>query len=101
MSPREKYNSIAKEMGVTEDKNVPAIAQLSFAREQANQMKLLVNRFLFDITIAKTKVEKSKDRDTKSAAENKVREYEAQLAQTLDGLTVANELVKELEKEVE
>ena len=101
MSALETYNKIAKDMGVTDELNVSPIAKLSFARAQAQEMQTLINRFLFDITIAKTKLSNAKDRDTKAAAENKVREYETQLAQIMDGLVIAMDLVQGLEAQVQ
>lgn len=100
MNALETYNAIAEELGITDDFNTPPVARLSFAREQANQMKILVNRYLFDLTMTKTRMEQAKDDDSKAAFRNKVSEYEQQLRQTRDGLKIATELVKELESVV-
>lgn len=100
MNAFETYNNIAEEFGITEDLTVKPVAKLRFAREQAEQMKIIVNRFLFDITMTQSRMEQAQDEDSKAAFEGKLREYGQQLRQTRDGLKVALELVKELESVV-
>lgn len=99
-TPLEIYKSVAKEFGVTNDKNVLAEAKLSFAREQSIQMKQIVNRLIFDITQSKVLEDSAKDDNTRSAYEGKRRSYENDLRQTVASLSTTLELVKELEDEV-
>lgn len=91
------YNKIAKEQGITEDLNVSDIAKLSFVREQANQMKQIVNRLVFDLTMTQARLDEAKDENTIAAYKQKINQYEGDLRQTRDGLKSANELVKDLE----
>lgn len=98
MTTLERYNQIADKHKITEELNVPAIARLGFAREQANQMKQIVNRLVFDLTMTNVRMDEAKDEDTKAAYLNKISEYERDLRQTRDGLVSANELVSELEE---
>lgn len=100
MTTLERYNKIAERLGITDDLNVSPIARLGFAREQANQMKMICNRLVFDLTMTNVRMDEAKDEDTKAAYLNKISEYERDLRQTRDGLKSANELVKELEKVV-
>lgn len=97
MTTLEQYNQIAEKHKITEELNVPLVARLGFAREQSNQMKQIVNRLVFDLTMTYVRMEAAKDEDTKAAYLNKISEYERDLRQTRDGLVSANELVSELE----
>jgi len=97
MTTLERYNQIADKHKITEELNVPPVARLGFVREQANQMKQIVNRLVFDLTMTAVRMDEAKDEDTKAAYLNKVSEYERDLRQTRDGLVSANELVSELE----
>ena len=97
MTTLEQYNQIADRHKITEELNVPLVARLGFAREQSNQMKQIVNRLVFDLTMTYVRMEAAKDEDTKAAYLNKISEYERDLRQTRDGLVSANELVGELE----
>jgi len=98
MTTLERYNQVAEKHKITDELNVPPVARLGFAREQSNQMKMIVNRLVFDVTMTSARLEAAKDDDTKAALQQKVSEYEGQLRQTRDGLVVANELVSQLEE---
>lgn len=98
MSALQTYLAVAEEFGITDELNQTIPGRLGFAREQSNQMKSIINRLLFDITMAKVKVEEAKDEDTKQAYSAKINEYAGQLRQTRDGLKTTNELVADLEK---
>lgn len=100
MTTLEQYNKVAEKNKITDDLNVNQIQKLAFAREQATQMKMIVNRLVFDLTMTNSRLEAAKDEDTKAALAAKISEYEGQLRQTRDGLVVANELVKNLEEVV-
>lgn len=99
-TPLKIYKSVAKEFGVTDDKNVAPEARLGFAREQSIQMKQIVNRLVFDITQSKVLEDNAKDDNTRSAYEGKRRQYENDLRQTVASLSTTLELVKELQDEV-
>jgi hypothetical protein len=99
-SPLETYNKVATDLNISDDLNIPVVARLGFAREQASQMKQIVNRLVFDLTMTKLRQAEAKDEDTVAAYGNKVAEYERDLRQTRDGLISANTLVKELEEVV-
>lgn len=100
MNPLERYIKLSEENGIGEETNVSPIGQLGFAREQSNQMKQIINRLLFDLTMAYTKLDGAKDLETKAALKQKIGEYERDLRQTRDALVVANSLVEELESTV-
>lgn len=100
MNAFEQYNKEAEEFGITEELNVKPLKQLAFAREQSEQMKQIVNRLLFDLTMTKVRMAGTKDEDSKAAYNAKVTEYSQQLRQTRDGLKTALQLVKELESVV-
>lgn len=99
-SPLQTYKEVAKQFGATGELNAAPIAQLAFAREQADQMQHIVNRLVFDITQSKLHEANAKDENTASAYEGKRRQYEGDLRQTVASLKLTQELVKELEKEV-
>jgi len=98
MTTLERYNQIAKELEITEEMNVPAVARLSFAREQSTQMKSIVNRLLFDLTMAYAAMENAKDENTQAAYKDNISKHERELRQTRDGLKLTNELVGLLEE---
>ena len=100
-SPLSVYKEVSKEFGVTDDKNVAQVGKLSFAREQAEQMKHIVNRLVYDIVTTRIHIEDAKDDTTKHALKSKCSQYENDLRQTVGALDVANKLVKELESEVQ
>ena len=97
MTTLERYNETAKELGITEDMNVPVVARLGFAREQATQMKSIVNRSLFDLTMAYSAMENAKDENTVAAYKDNISKHERELRQTRDALALTNALVAELE----
>lgn len=100
MTTLEKYNQIAEELGITDELNVQPVARLGFAREQATQMKAIVNRLLFDLTMAYAAMEKAKDENTVAAYKDNISKHERELRQTRDGLLLTNELVSLLEETV-
>lgn len=100
MNALEIYNETAENLGITDELNTRPVARLSFAREQSEQMKMLVNRLLFDLTMTKSRMNLAQDDDSRAAYAQKVSEYERDLRQTREGLKVALELVKELESVV-
>jgi hypothetical protein len=98
MTTLDRYNKLADELGITEEMNVPPVARLGFAREQATQMKSIVNRLLFDLTMAYAAMEKAKDENTVAAYKDNISKHERELRQTRDGLVLTNELVTLLEE---
>lgn len=99
-SPLTIYNETAKEFGITADKNVNIRQKVAFAEEQAAQMRQIANRLLFDIATTKFHLEEAKDRATKNAYQQKANQYENDLSQTSDSLTVVLQLVEELNNEL-
>lgn len=93
------YKKAAKDFGVTDEMNVPLVERLSFARVQADEMKKVVNRLLFDVATTTVHENNAKDSTTASAYEGKRRQYENDLRQTVASLQTAIELVNALEKE--
>lgn len=91
------YEEIAKENKISDEHNAGLAQRLGFAREQANQMKAIVNRLLFDLTATQIRKEKAKDDDTAAALEQKCNEYRRDLRQTRDAVEIANDLVRSLE----
>lgn len=99
-SPLSIYKQVAKDFKITSDKNVPLVGQLNFAREQADQMKHIANRLLFDITTTRIHLEEAKDPASQSAYRNKAATFENDLRQTSDSLDKTLTLIKEFEAEL-
>lgn len=97
VTPLAKYDELAKQFKITEDKNVPIEQRLMFAREQAVQMKQIANRLLFDLTASHMHLNAAKDDTTKAAYQAKINEYERDLRQTSGGLDPILTLIQELE----
>lgn len=99
-SPLSIYNQVAEEFKITDEKNVAPIARLNFAREQADQMRHIANRLIFDITTTRLHAADVKDEQTKAAYAQKGSKYENDLRQTSDSLDKTLALVKEFEAEL-
>lgn len=100
MNALEEYMKIAEEFNITEELNASPIQQLGFAREQANQMKLITNRVLAEIMDLRLRRGKVKDEESKAAYTKSISEKESELRQHRDRLVNFVQLVKELESVV-
>lgn len=99
-SPLTTYKEQAKEFNITEDKQIPGVAKLNFARTQVQEQQQIINRLLVDLTMTLIQAESAKDDNTKSAYEGKATGYRNDLRQLTASLDIVSALVKELEKEV-
>lgn len=98
-TPLQTYKELAEQFGITDKHNVSDIGKLGFAREQVNQMQLIINRNLVDLTTNRINEALAKDETTASAYRNKANDHENSLRQTKISLDTLLELVEELEKE--
>lgn len=99
-SPLTVYKEVAKEFGVTADKNVEDVAKLTFARSQAQEQQHIINRLLFDIAMARIRMADAKDSTTIAAHQRKSNEFEADLRQLVVTVGLSLAMVKELEDAV-
>lgn len=100
-TPLTVYTEQAKDLGITDELNVPMIARLSFVREQGQQMAQVVNRLLYDLALTELGLQAAKDDTTKAAIEQQKAKYINDLRQTRDSLIPTLELVKELEAQLD
>lgn len=99
-SPLTVYKEVAKEFGITDEKNIPDVAKLGHAREQAQQQQMIINRLIMDIAVTRVALEAAKDEMTKGALRKKENEYTGDLRQLSASVETHIALTKELEDEV-
>lgn len=96
-SPLFLYKQVAKDFKISDEKNVAPVARMNFAKEQADQMKHIANRLIFDIVTTRLHQEEAKDEASKAAYQQKAAQYENDLRQTSDSLDKTLALIKEFE----
>lgn len=99
-SPLSIYRQVAEEFRITDEKNVAHVARLNFAREQADQMRHVANRLIFDVMTTRLHETEAKDEQTKAAYAQKGAMYENDLRQTSDSLDKVIALIKDFEAEL-
>lgn len=95
------FDETVEEFGITGDKASPVEAQVRFVREQANQMKAICVRLLFDITTTKMHLAEDGDENTKNAYNQKLSQYKTDLRQTSKSLDHSLALLHALEAKLE
>jgi hypothetical protein len=98
-SPLETYKEIAKEFNVTEEKSLHIRQKIAFFSEQANQIRMVVNRLIGDLAKARIDLSGVKDDVAKTAYQKEVTKYEDDLRQMTRTLDFFIQLEKELSEE--
>lgn len=98
-TPLETYKNTLKEFEVTEEFEVPAVAKVTFVQTQINEQKQILNRLMFDYTIATAHESVAKDDLTKDAHRQKKDSYRNDIRQIMGALRLNIELIAGLRKE--
>lgn len=94
--PIKIYEDISKEIGLTDTLDVMPISKMTFIQEQVGQQRAVLNRLLFDATIARYHQEAAKDETMKNAHRKKVDDYLSDARQIKQALEVNIQLIEEL-----
>lgn len=98
-SPLSMYKEVAKEFGITEDKQVRPRQKIAFAEAQVQEQRAIINRLIADTARARTDMEKARDATLKAAYAKKMAGYEDDLRQMATNLNFSIEFERELRDE--
>lgn len=98
-SPLQIYNEVAKEFGITPNKQVHARQKKAYFEAQSQEQKAIINRLLSDIAITQVEYEKLQDDASKAAYRQKIAKYEDDLRQLSAALDISLQFEKELSDE--
>lgn len=98
-SPLEQYNEIAKEFGITKEKQVHIRQKKAYFEAQSQEQKAIINRLLSDIATTKVELDKLQDDASRAAYRQKIAKYEDDLRQLSAALDITLQFEKELSSE--
>lgn len=98
-SPITTYKQILKECGITDELNVSTVGRMTYLQEQVGQQKAILNRLLFDATVARISKEAAKDVTLKDAHRQKEDGYLNDIRQIKSALENNLTLIDELREE--
>ena len=98
-TPLDTYKATLKEFGVTEEFDVPGVAKVTFIQTQINEQKQILNRLMFDYTIASIHQSMATDDQVKDAHRKKADDFRGDVRQIVGALKVNLELISGLRKE--
>lgn len=98
-SPLSIYKSVVKQLGVSDEHNLPVVGKASYLATQIDEQKHVLNRLLFDLSTATFHLNNAKDDTTKEAYEKQASTYKADIRQIHASLKFNLELLGELRAE--
>ncbi len=93
-TPLELYEQVAKDFGVTEDKQLHSRQKQAFIESQVGEIKAVINRLVVDTAKSRQDLADAKDDATKGAYQKKVGEFETELRQFVKTLDFFQQLAK-------
>jgi hypothetical protein len=96
-SPRKTYLEQAKRLGVQDIDILPTDRQQEHVMQQINEMRIIINRNLVDLTGLVNGRNKAKDTAMVTAFDSKIVGFSSDIQQLVDKLALLNQLQKELE----
>jgi hypothetical protein len=93
------YKDLLKEYGITDVENVQPVSRLTYLQEQVAQQRAILNRLLFDLTVARIFQDEAKDQISKDAHRKKGDDYRNDIHQILGALRLNLQLIDELRAE--
>lgn len=95
-SPLELFNGVAKDFGITADKQLHERQKQAFVESQVGEQKAVINRLIVDAAKARYDLANAKDDVSKAAYQGNVSKFENDLRQFSSTLAFFQELASEL-----